>query len=176
MTDLLHRLLPYLPFLLVVALLIRRTQRPRVIRPARLWIVPTILLIAVGFYAVNAVQHGPPLRWLDAAVILGTAAAGAALGALRGHSVRLRKHPDTGAIEATLSAWGLAIILVWMGGRMALRNSGLMVAAAPFGLYTDAAMSLAVGAVLAQAIVLTRRCQAVMAEPAGVMEGRDSAA
>ena len=175
-TDPLHQLVPYLPFVIVIVLLIRRTQRPRVIRPARLWIVPAIILVAVGFYAVGAFERGPPLHWLGVAVILGAGAAGSALGALRGHSVRLKRHPDTGAVEATLSAWGLAIILVWMGGRVALRQSGVVGVETPFGLYTDAAMALAVGAVVAQAIVLTRRCQAVMAQPPAIMPGSDSAA
>jgi len=177
MTDPTHQLLPYLPLLIAVVLLIRRTQKPRVIRPAKLWIVPAILVVAVGFYTFAAVERGPPLHATGVLVILAAAAVGVALGALRGHSVRLKRHPDTGAIEATLSAWGLAIILVWMGGRIALRQSGVVGVETPFGLYTDAAMSLAVGAVLAQAVVLTRRCQAVMAQPVGAaLEGSDSAA
>jgi hypothetical protein len=102
---------------------------------------------------------------LDWLVILGTAAVGAALGAVRAHSVRLQRHPETGAIEATLSAWGLIIILAWIGSRMLLKQSGWAGANEPFGIYTDASMSLALGVVVAQAIVLSRRCQAVVAEP-----------
>jgi hypothetical protein len=97
-------------------------------------------------------------------VILGTTVIGAALGTVRAHSVRLKKHPETGAIEATLSAWGLIIILAWIGSRMLLKQSGWVGASEPFGLYTDASMSLALGVVVAQAIVLSRRCQAVVAE------------
>jgi hypothetical protein len=78
--------------------------------------------------------------------------------------VKLRRHPDTGAIEATLSAWGLIIILAWIAGRMLLRRSGLVDVNTPFGLYTDATLSLALALVLTQAIVLTRRCQSVMAQ------------
>ena len=161
-----HALLPYLPYIIVIILLFRRTRRPRVIRPERLWIMPAILIIAVGFYISGAVKAGPMLHALDWAVIVGTAVVGAALGAVRAHSVRLKRHPDTGVIEATLSAWGLIIILAWLAGRTFLRQSGWAGAgvSAPFGVYTDASMSLALGAVLAQAVVLTRRCQAVAAE------------
>jgi hypothetical protein len=162
--DPLHALLPYLPLLIVIIMLFRRTQRPRVIRPARLWILPAILVIAVGFYLFGAIKSGQPLRPLDWLVVLGTGIVGAALGAVRAHSVRLKRHPDTGAIEATLSAWGLIVIVLWIGGRMFLKQSGWIGASAPFGVYTDASMALALGAVLAQAIVLTRRCQAVAAE------------
>ncbi len=62
MTDPTHQFLPYLPVLIAVVLLIRRTQKPRVIRPAKLWIVPAILVVAVGFYTFGAVERGPPLH------------------------------------------------------------------------------------------------------------------
>jgi hypothetical protein len=162
--DPLHEFLPYFPFVIAAIILFRRTQRPRIIRPARLWIVPAILVVALGFYVYGALHAGRPLHPLDWLVILGTALIGAALGAVRAHSVRLRKHPDTGAIEATLSAWGLIIILVWIAGRMFLKQSGWAGTSEPFGVYTDASMSLALGVVVAQAIVLTRRCRTVVAE------------
>ena len=162
--DPLHALLPYLPLIIVMVILFRRTQRPRVIRPRLLWIGPAIVLVSIAFYVASAIKLGPTLRALDWAIIAGTAVIGAAVGALRAHSVQLRRHPDTGAIEAKLSSWGLLIILAWIAGRSLLRESGWVDTRTPFGLYTDAAMSLALGAVLAQAIVLTRRCQAVPAE------------
>jgi hypothetical protein len=161
--DSTHALLPYLPLVIVIVLMIRRTQRPRVIRPGRLWIAPAVLLVALGFYVYGAIQRGGALHPLDWLVILGTALVGAVLGAVRAHSVRLQWHPDTGAIEATLSAWGLIIILAWIAGRMLLKQSGWGGANEPFGVYTDASMSLALGVVMAQAIVLTRRCRAVAA-------------
>jgi hypothetical protein len=164
MQDPLRELLPYLPLLIVIVILIRRTRRPRVLRPARLWIAPAILLTLGSFYAFQAVQYGVHLQPVGWAVILGTAALGIALGAVRAHSVTLKRHPDTGAIEATLSAWGLLIILVWIAGRMFLRQSGLVDTRTPFGLYTDATMSLAVGLVVAQAIVLTLRCRSLVAQ------------
>jgi hypothetical protein len=159
--DPMHAFLPYLPLVIVVIFLIRRTRQARVIRPGRLWISPAVLLVAIGFYVYGALLRGPPLRPLDWLVILGTAAVGAALGTVRAHSVRLKKHPGTGAIEATLSAWGLIIILAWIGSRMLLKQSGWVGASEPFGIYTDASMSLALGVVVAQAIVLSQRCQSL---------------
>jgi hypothetical protein len=162
--DSLRQLLPYLPILVVVIIMIRRTQRPRIIRPARFWITPAIFLALGGFYALSAVQHGPPVQPVGWLVMAGTAVIGIGLGAVRAHSVKLRVHPDTGAIEATLSAWGLLILLAWIGGRMLLRQSGIVDVSTPFGLYTDATLSLALGLILTQAIVLTRRCQSVVAQ------------
>jgi hypothetical protein len=164
MQDPLRELVPYLPLIVVIFILIRRTQRPRVLRPSRLWVAPAILLTLGAFYLTAAVQHAPPMPPWGWLVITGTAALGVGLGAVRAHSVTLKKHPETGAIEATLSAWGLLIIMVWIAGRMFLRQSGLVDVRTPFGLYTDATMSLAVGLVVTQAIVLTLRCRSLVAE------------
>jgi hypothetical protein len=158
-----HSLTPYIPLIIVVVIMLRRTRRPRTIRPERLWIMPAIVVLAIGFYVYGAMKIGPPLHAVDWAVILGTAAVGAALGAARAHMLRLRRHPDTGAIEGTLSAWGLLIILAWIAGRMLLRNSGWVDVNAQFGLYNEASMALALALVVAQAVVLTHRCQGVRA-------------
>jgi hypothetical protein len=173
MQDPLRALVPYLPLVIVIVLLIRRTQRPRLLRPGRLWVAPAILLAVCAFYVSQAIQHGPPVQPTGWLVILGTAVVGIGGGAVRAHSVTLKRHPDTGAIEATLSAWGLLIILVWIAGRMYLRQSGLVDVRTPFGLYTDATLSLALGLVLAQAIVLTLRCRALMAQMPQQLEARN---
>lgn len=162
--DPLHALLPYLPLLIVVIILFRRTQRPRTLKPGRLWVGPVILLVFLAIYLNGAIKVAPPPHPLDWLVIVGTGVLGAVLGAVRAHSVHLQLHPTTGAIEARLSAWGLFIIVAWIAGRMLLRQSGMVDVNSPFGLYNESAMSLALGAVLAQAIVLTRRCQSLLAE------------
>jgi hypothetical protein len=161
MDDSTRSLLPYLPIVIALLILVRRTQRPRTLHPIRIWLGPLIVLVICGFYVFMAIQHGPhvqPSGWL---IMLGTAAVGIGLGAVRAHSVRLNRHPETGAIEATLSAWGLLIIVIWIAGRMLLRQSGLVDVLTPFGLYTDATMALALGLVLTQAIVLTLRCRSL---------------
>src|ERR1700761_7902050 len=96
--DPLHALLPYLPLVIVLIILFRRTQRPRTLTPSRLWIGPVIVLVILGFYLNAAIRVAPPLHPMDWLVIVGTGVVGAALGAVRAHSVRLQRHPDTGAI------------------------------------------------------------------------------
>ena len=165
MDDSTRSWLPYLPIIIALVLLIRRTQRPRTLHPLRIWLRPLIVLVMCGFYVFAAIQYGPhvqPSGWL---IMLGTAAVGIGLGAVRAHSVTLKRHPETGAIEATLSAWGLLIIVVWIAGRMFLRQSGLVDVRTPFGLYTDATMALALGLVLTQALVLTLRCRSLTQYP-----------
>jgi hypothetical protein len=161
MDDSTRSLLPYLPIVIALLILIRRTRRPRTLHPIRIWLGPLIVLVMCGFYMFAAIRYGPPVQPLGWLIVLGTAAVGIGLGAVRAHSVTLKRQPETGAIEATLSAWGLLIIVVWIAGRMLLRQSGLVDVRTPFGLYTDATMALALGLVLTQAIVLTLRCRSL---------------
>ena len=46
--DPLHALLRYLPLVIVLIILFRRTQRSRTLNPSRLWISPVILLVILG--------------------------------------------------------------------------------------------------------------------------------
>jgi len=154
-------LLRYLPIALACALLIRRTQRPRIIRPTRLWITPAVLLCAGAFYVFGAAQAGARLNLTGTLIVAAALALGAVLGAVRAHSVRLTRHAETGVIEARLTMWGLLIVLIWIVGRQLLRQSGYGQASAPFGLVSDAALAFALGAVLAQALMLARRCKAL---------------
>ena len=162
--DPLHALLRCLPLAIVLVILFRRTQRPRTLNPSRLWIGPVITLVFLGLYVSSAMKLAAPVRPMEWLVIAAAAVIGAVLGAVRAHSVHLQLHPETGAIEAKLSAWGLLLIVAWIAGRLLLGQSGWVNVNSPFGLYTESAMALALGAVLAQATVLTRRCQSLLAE------------
>ena len=154
-------LLRYLPLLIVVVLMIRRTQRPRVLRTSRLWIRPATVLCVVALYVFGAAQRGARLDLTGASIVLGGLAVGAAIGAARAHSMHLSRNAETGLIEARLTTWGLLIILAWIALRMLLRQSGWAGATAPFGAVTAAFVALALGAVTAQAILLARRCRAL---------------
>jgi hypothetical protein len=159
-----RELLRYLPLLIVCLLLLRRTRRPRTIRPSRLWVLwiaPAVLLLIAGMYIVGAIHTGSHLDLGGGLIVAAAAACGIALGALRAHTVRLARRADTGTIEATLTAWGLLLLLAWIIGRVLLRQSGLIADGAPFGIFSDAALALGIGAVWAQAVVLTQRCRAL---------------
>jgi hypothetical protein len=159
-----RELLRYLPLLIVCVLLLRRTRRPRIINPTRLWVLwiaPAILLVVALLYIASAIRFGARIDLVGGLIIATAAAGGIALGALRAHTVRLARHPDTGAIEATLTAWGLLLLLIWVIGRLVLRQSGLIEPGTPFGVFSDATIALAIGAVCAQALVLTQRCRAL---------------
>jgi len=161
--DALHALLPYLPFVIVLLLLFRRTRTARVLRPGRLWIGPVIFLVFAAFYVWVAMRRGPTLHTMDWLIIAASAVVGAAVGALRAHFLHLTRRPD-GLIETRLSIWGLVFIVVWIAGRQLLRQSGWVNANAPLGVYADSGLALGFSLLVANAIVLMRRGQALMAE------------
>lgn len=155
------QLLRYVPIVIVCALLIRRTQRPRVIRPGRLWIPLAVVLGVSVLYVAGAIRLGPHIDLTGSLIIAAAALGGAVLGALRAHLLRLSRHPDTGAIQGTFTMWGVLLLVAWYVGRDVLRQSGLAGASAPFGLVSDAALALALGAVVAQRVILMHRCKAL---------------
>jgi hypothetical protein len=164
-------LLRLLPLLIVALLLIRRTRKPRTIRPGRLWLSPALLLVAGVIYAVGAVRLGPHVDDTGTLIIAAAAAAGVLVGTLRAQLLRLHRDPDTGAIQATFTMWGVLLLVAWMAGRDLLRDSSIAGATTPFSLFSDVAFALAIGAVVAQAVILTRRCRALAEDSAMPMHG-----
>jgi hypothetical protein len=154
-------LLRYLPLLIVCVLLIGRTRRPRVIRPHLLWIRPAVVLAATVVYILTAAQRGPHIDLTGSLVIAAAALGGVLIGAVRAHLLRLSRHPDTGAIQGTFTMWGILLLVAWYVGRNLLRQSGLAGASSPFSLFSDAALALLAGAVVAQAAILVYRCKAL---------------
>ena len=156
-------LLPYLPLAIVLIMVWRRTGKPRIVKPSRLWIFPAIFLLLALFYAWGAYRTGPRLSMYDDLIILAGATAGIALGFARAHTVKLDRHPDTGHIQSTLTLWGVGFILVWVVGRSLLRQFGFAGASVPFGVFTDAMFALAGASVCSRAFVLSRRCRELLA-------------
>jgi hypothetical protein len=156
-----RELLPYLPIVVVLLLLVRRTRKPRILKPDRLWILPAIVLAFVAWYAWSAYQLGPALTMNDDLIIAGSFAAGIAVGWIRATLMRIERHPQTGLIEARLTFWGLGFVVLWLLGRLLLRRYGQVDAANAFGVFTDSTVALAAGAILARTLVVYRRCRAL---------------
>jgi hypothetical protein len=160
--DPFHALLPYLPYVILLLILFRRARMPRILRPWRLWIGPAIFLVLMVFYATVAATRGPPLHAQDWLIIFAACVVGAAVGVLRAHLVHVTLRPD-GQLETRLPIMGVAFIIVWVAGRQWLRNSGWVNANSPFSVYADAGLALGFGLLVAHAIALSRRCQALLA-------------
>lgn len=163
-------LISFLPIVLVLLLMARRTRKAQVITTQRLLVAPILLTALVLFYSYAAAQHGPHLGFNDDLMILAAAAVGVAIGVLRAKLMHLHRREDA-QIEARLTLWGLAFIVIWVVGRTVLRNMHLADTASPFGVFTDATLALAVGAVAARTVVLLRRCRALHDEAAGPSAG-----
>jgi hypothetical protein len=153
-------LISFLPIVLVLLLMIRRTQKPKLVTTQRLLIAPAILTAMVLFYIYVAMQRGPHLGLHDDLIILAGGAIGVVIGVLRAKLMHLHRREDA-QIEAKLTMGGLAFIVVWVIGRAVLRKMNLVDTASPFGVFTDATLALAVGAVTARTFVLLRRCRAL---------------
>lgn len=160
-----NELLPYLPVVLVLLLMVRRTQRSRRVYPKMLWIMPAVLLALSAFYIFGAVKTHAQLNMTGALIVLAAVAFGAVLGAVRAHTVTLTRHATTGVIESKLSMWGLLIIVAWMVIRVVLRRAGFNGAAQPFGVFNDATLALVVGSIVARSITMAIRCAALEAHP-----------
>ena len=163
--DAIHALLPYLPYVILLVILFRRARTARILNPRRLWIGPAILVVMIGLYVWGAAMtKAPPLHPQDWLIIAASGVVGAAVGVLRANLVHVTRRPD-GQLETRLPLTGVAFIIIWVAGRQWLRNSGWVNANAPFGVYADAGLALGFCLLIAHALVLSRRCQALLAEP-----------
>ncbi len=150
----------FLPIILVLLLMIRRTRKARVLTTQRLLISPVIVTALVLVYIYFAMQRGPHLGLNDDLIILAGGVLGIVIGVLRAKLMHLHRREDA-QIESKLTMGGLAFIVVWVIGRAVLRKMNLLDTASPFGVFTDATLALAVGAVAARTFVLLRRCRAL---------------
>jgi Zn-dependent protease len=157
----LQDILPYLPIVIVLLLMVRRTQKPRIIRLERIWIVPAVVLVLIAWYAYGAYRTGPHLSFNDDLIIAGSFVVGIVVGVIRAKAMRIERHPDTGQIEARLTVWGLGFVVIWILGRSLLRKFGHVDAATPFGVFTDSTVALAAGAIIARTFVVRQRCLAL---------------
>jgi hypothetical protein len=107
-----------IPIVIVVAVVLFRSRAPRRLRPELLWITPVIygllgvVYLAFLFRPDNLVQ----IAGLVVAIL-----AGAGFGWWRGKLTRIEVHPETHDVSAQMSAIGVVIIILVLGGRQALR-------------------------------------------------------
>jgi len=154
-------LLPYLPIVIVMIILVRRTRKPRVLQPDRLWILPTVVLTLIAWYGWSAYRFGPSLTLNDDLIIAAAFVVGVGVGWVRATLMRIERHPQTGHIQAQLTFWGLGFVVLWLLGRLLLRRYGQADAAIAFGVFSDATIAIAAGAILARTVVIYRRCRAL---------------
>jgi len=150
-----------IPFALF-ALVILRNMRARTLRIERLWISPTLVLLATAAVFAQTPPPGPLAIALDAAAL----ALGALLGWWRGRAAAFTVDPTTHVITSKVSMWGMLLILGIFALRYVLRTvlsgeaSVLHVSAAEI---TDSFLLLAVGVVSAQRVEWLIRARRLLA-------------
>ena len=163
-----EQLIPLIVIAVVLPLVLLRNRRPRTLRPRWMWVVPTIVVVMIGFGLWGMTYTDPahtPFRPLDWAILAAGLALGVAAGWWRGRMVVIHKDPD-GTLKAQASPLGLILIVVLLIGRQGLRAL-LEPHAAEWGLNVlavqDAYMLLAVGLVVAQRIEMYIRARRILA-------------
>ena len=167
----LPRILPFAIPLLVVAAILLRARKPKRIYVGKLWIGPlcATLGISMGLWFT---PH-PPFGILQYAAMALAAGLGVAAGTARAHTLRLWREPETGHMLAQASPVALLAIIVLVGVRMAVRQTGgidpggIDPGSSTPGLWAatiiDASMLFALGMVISQQFMLWRRIGALPA-------------
>lgn len=105
-----NALSPYLVPLLVGALLLRRAmraQKAKRVRLATLWIIPSLLLLVT----LSSLARERAVGIGVATAFVAAAAAGAAIGWYRVHTLEFSVDPEKGRILARANQWGAAIVV-----------------------------------------------------------------
>ncbi|RJQ74661.1 hypothetical protein D5S17_22050 [Pseudonocardiaceae bacterium YIM PH 21723] len=151
-----NTLQPLLIIVLIALLLVRRT-RGRVLRPDKLLTVP-IILIAIGVVSVLPKLHGFSLSGADALVLLGDLVICLGLGLWRGFSVVLYR--VDGQLWQRYGAVTVALWLLTIVARVGLGLLGKSLGADP--LVTSGLLLVLFGLTLVvQNVVVGRRAQTI---------------
>lgn len=152
----------FLP-LLFIGLAILRNARSRNLRIERMWIAPSLILLATVL--IFSQQHMPSTLMVGvdmAALVLGVT-----LGWWRARFTTITVNPETHALTSQASPVGMLLILVIMAIRQGLRvyatqNAGALHVS--INDITDAFMLLAVGLVCAQRLEMALRASRLLTE------------
>jgi hypothetical protein len=162
-----EQLIPLIIIAVVLPLVLLRNRRPRTLNLQWMWVVPTIIVVMIGFglWATLAFEPHAPFRAIDFAILAAGLALGVAAGWWRGKMVVIHKDAD-GALKAQASPLGLILIVALLVGRQGLR-AVLEPHAAEWGLnvlaVSDAFMFFAVGLVVAQRVEMFIRARGIQA-------------
>lgn len=107
-----------LAVLFVLGFRLWQVDRPKPLRPERLWILPAALSLLAAWLVARLEFGWPAIFWLGAAV-----AGGAAAGWIRGRTVRILRKAD-GTLTYTTSIATFAVIASLVGLKLGMRWIG----------------------------------------------------
>jgi len=168
------QLSPFIPPLLIAALVLRRAmraQKPRTVRMTRLWIFPGLL----AFVTLMSLWHEGFPGLLVALVFLVAAAGGGALGWFRVHTLEFSLDAESGQVSARATQLGALLIIGLIGLRYladyAIKTFGLN-AGANVVHATDATLLFSTSMLVARSIHTWIRAHALIAaHKRSVLEG-----
>ena len=161
-SPLFQYLIPGAIILLVLALRLRSVGKARRLRIERLWILPAIYTLLVGFIFWSVPPHG--LVWLWCLLALGV---GAVLGWVRGKMMHIAVDPETHELSQTVSPAALIFLVILVVVRSASRSMATdMAGPGPAGLMatTDILMAFALGFLAFQRIEIAIRARRLLAD------------
>jgi hypothetical protein len=107
-----------LAVLAVLGFRLWQVERPKPLRPERLWVLPAALSLLAAWLVVRLDLGGPDLGWLAAAIT-----AGAAVGWMRGRTVRIVRASD-GTLTYTTSIATFTVIAGLVALKIGMRWIG----------------------------------------------------
>lgn len=145
---------------IVIALRWRRMGRSRPLNLKRVWILPAIYTIVVGFVFVAMPPSAQAWAWSGVALLIG-----GVVGWYRGRTIKVEVDPTTHALSQRASPAALLLLAGMILVRMAFRaemasGSG---PAAP-ALAMEVAMAFAIGVLVAYRLEITLRARRSLAE------------
>jgi hypothetical protein len=141
-----------------------KAQKPRAVRPGRLWIFPAILLLAT----IVTLTKEPVPGLLAMAAFFLAAVAGGSLGWFRVHTLEFNADPETGAITSKATPLGAFLIVGLLLARYGIKYVEADVGAAGASLArgADGGLIFSAAMMIAQSVHTWVRARRLLINPA----------
>src|SRR5215472_7819288 len=170
--DMPNNLFNYLPLVIALLIVLRRSGRAKKVRVGRAWLTP--ILAILGVWAT--LSREPLPGGVALAILVGAAAIGIGAGYYRALHIELSLDPETGQILSKATPFGTILIAVFLVIRFGLDyavNGGwrpgpprFVMSPAQHGVdlfrLADAALLFSTGMMLGQRVEILRRAQALL--------------
>jgi len=154
--------IPFVVIAIVIAIRWRRMSRVTPLKLERLWVLPTVYAVVIGFTFANYPPRG--LGWVFCLLAL---ALGGALGWQRGKMMRITLDPATHTLNQAASPAAFLFIVLLLAVRTGAREA--VAYGGPAGLdpmaITDVLMALALGLFSLQRLEMYLRGKRMLATP-----------
>lgn len=155
---------------LVGAFLLIRNRKPRRLQVDRLWIIPAIVVAAIGAGIVVGRPAGAAFYWVESALGAAGLLAGAMAGWWRGSLMRLEVDQEDRTIKAQVSPLGLVFMLGLLAVRRGIEylvQTGALIL--PFNplIVVQTLLLFVAATVAAQRVELWARARRLLNSPSG---------